>query len=113
MPGHVDGGANRHDKHLHVSAVADARADSRIPWLLPGIDADAPSPTPRRPTVRRGDTGPAVELLQRWLGVVGPSDTGYGTFGPATESAVRRYQHLRGLVVDGVVGPATWQRMGV
>jgi hypothetical protein len=62
-------------------------------------------------TIQRGSTGRDVELLQRFLGVVGPGDAGYGTFGPATEKAARRYQQMQGLTVDGVVGPATWSRI--
>lgn len=102
-------GANPHDKHLHLSVVADARADTAIPWLL----GRRPSPTARRPTLRRGDTGAAVELVQRYLGTARPGTPGYGTFGPQTEQAVRAYQAMRGIAVDGVVGPRTWAEMGL
>jgi hypothetical protein len=99
-------GANRHDKHLHISVVRDARADSAVPWNLrwPAL----PSPAPRRPTLRRGDSGDAVKLLQRFLGVVEADEPGYGVFGDRTHAAVLRYQRLRGLEQDGVVGPKTW-----
>jgi peptidoglycan hydrolase-like protein with peptidoglycan-binding domain len=34
-------------------------------------------------------------------------------FGPETEAAIRRLQARHGLTVDGVVGPDTWQVLGV
>jgi peptidoglycan hydrolase-like protein with peptidoglycan-binding domain len=50
----------------------------------------------------------AVEWLQRALKL--PVD---GEFGPETEAAVRRLQARHGLTVDGVVGPSTWELIGV
>jgi peptidoglycan hydrolase-like protein with peptidoglycan-binding domain len=102
-------GSNPHDKHLHVSVVADARALLRVDWLLPGLNGTVSQPvTTSRPTLRRGDGGALVALLQRFLGVADD-----GVFGEATEAAVRRYQAMRGLAVDGVCGPRTWQEMGI
>jgi peptidoglycan hydrolase-like protein with peptidoglycan-binding domain len=31
-----------------------------------------------------------------------------GDFGPTTQTAVEQFQSVRGLTVDGIVGPATW-----
>jgi hypothetical protein len=64
-------------------------------------------------TIQRGSTGPDVELVQRFLGVAYKGDPGYGTFGPLTEAAVIRYQKMQGLVADGIVGPATWAKIGL
>lgn len=98
-------GSNPHTKHLHLSVVADLRATVRIPWALSSLVGSSTSPAGAvgRPVLRRGDTGPAVGHLQRRLDIEVDDD-----FGPLTDAAVRRFQQAHGLVVDGVVGPATW-----
>jgi len=60
--------------------------------------------------LRRGTTGPAVADLQRRLDALGHDAPGdlLGTFGPATEAAVRAFQEQRGLRVDGICGDETW-----
>ena len=60
------------------------------------------------PVLRQGASGDAVTGLQRELVDAGYSLTVDGSFGPATDSAVRSYQSRVGLVVDGVVGNNTW-----
>jgi peptidoglycan hydrolase-like protein with peptidoglycan-binding domain len=35
-----------------------------------------------------------------------------GIFGPVTNAAVKDFQGSNGLVVDGIVGPATWAALG-
>jgi peptidoglycan hydrolase-like protein with peptidoglycan-binding domain len=35
-----------------------------------------------------------------------------GTYGAATERVVREFQRRAGLMVDGIVGPNTWTRLG-
>lgn len=54
-------------------------------------------------TLRRGARGADVEFVQQTVGAKVD-----GTFGPATEAAVRRLQRAKGLVGDGIVGPKTW-----
>jgi hypothetical protein len=76
----------------------------------------APSPAPgtsqwekpvnARPGSRildRWTVGPDVALLQRFLGIKAD-----GYYGADTIAAVRRYQKMRGLDVDGVAGPKTF-----
>ncbi|MGO4597631.1 phage tail tip lysozyme [Terrabacter sp. 2RAF25] len=60
------------------------------------------------PVLRQGSSGEAVTGLQRELVDAGYSLTVDGSFGPATNTAVRSYQSKVGLVVDGVVGNNTW-----
>src|SRR5918992_1602625 len=57
--------------------------------------------------LKKGDRGPQVAKVQRWLNQ--PDD---GIFGRGTKAAVKRFQRRRGLTPDGVVGPATWAALG-
>ena len=64
--------------------------------------------TPAFAAVDKGDRGQEVVKVQYILishGYVGVSATGY--FGTNTDKAVRHWQRVNGLAVDGVVGPAT------
>lgn len=67
-------------------------------------------------TLRRGDAGPQVLCLQERLNEVTsggeplPED---GAFGERTEDAVRAFQAANDLGVDGVVGPATGELLGI
>lgn len=57
--------------------------------------------------LKRGDVGEVVKTLQRMLNTKGARLAIDGSFGPATEQAVRNFQRSSGLVVDGLAGPAT------
>ena len=61
------------------------------------------------PTLKKGAKGQAVKDLQEALKALGlqpgPID---GVFGKKTEDAVKAFQKLKGLEVDGIVGPITW-----
>lgn len=50
-----------------------------------------------------GATGARVSWVQRRVGV-----TADGTFGPATEAAVKAFQTKHKLAADGIIGPATF-----
>ena len=73
-------------------------------------------------TVRRGSTGDAVRGLQeefQFRNLSGDPSKGLaidGDFGPKTEAAVRGFQQalhadVPSVVVDGIVGPITWQAL--
>lgn len=63
-----------------------------------------PEPTA---TVKKGDKGTPVRWVQDKLCKAGHKVSIDGSFGPATDSTVRKFQKANGLEVDGRVGPAT------
>ena len=93
-------------------------------WAVPAcIDGDVPTPVPpepepeKKPTLRKGSTGPYVVECQEDLMQLGydVGKTGAdGKFGTNTQAAVKKFQKQHKdadgnkLVVDGVVGQRTW-----
>jgi hypothetical protein len=72
--------------------------------------------------LRQGSRGREVRILQVFLNnngfriaTSGPGSPGNETeiFGPATHNAVIRWQKANGVKDDGVVGPVTWNMMGL
>jgi len=64
--------------------------------------------------VQQGSTGDAVRALQSQIHSRGDGAnqiTIDGLFGPVTDNAVRPFQALLGLSVDGIVGPQTWNHL--
>ena len=65
-------------------------------------------------TLRRGSTGSNVEQVQFWLSDLAqfdsslPAVTVDGSYGAATERAVKVFQQKQSLTADGVVGQTTW-----
>lgn len=59
-------------------------------------------------TLRIGNKGSDVILLQQKLGIRAD-----GIFGPQTEAAVKKYQSEHGCTPDGIVGPHTWDALGI
>ena len=65
--------------------------------------------------LRRGATGPSVVTIQVELNRISQNYPAIpkipqvdGIFGARTEAAVRKFQEVFDLTVDGIVGPATW-----
>lgn len=85
-------------------------AGLQVAATVPPSDAGRKSATagPGERVLSFGSKGADVGFLQRWLGV--PDDD---SFGPKTEAAVKRYQEMKKLTADGVVGPKTWAAMRV
>lgn len=60
-------------------------------------------------TLKKGDKGDEVKKLQELLGDL----TIDGVFGDKTELSVKKFQLDNKLVMDGIVGPKTWEKLGV
>jgi hypothetical protein len=107
---------------LGLLAAAGVFSSGGHPASLPPTTAPTTAPTvPTTPTttpkpsltvpaagLKPGATGAAVKQLQRALKSVGYSPGAIdGSYGPSTESAVKRFQQAQGLVADGIAGTKT------
>src|SRR3954470_15284226 len=80
------------------------------------VTPDRPRPNPRgfllMQLLRRGANGSAVAEIRGMLATIGLLDNTHASaadvFDEATELAVRHFQQMRGLSVDGVVGSDTY-----
>jgi N-acetylmuramoyl-L-alanine amidase len=92
-------------------AMAPATASAAAPQQVAPAAASTAATTVVT-TLRSGSRGPQVVVLQQRLTAlrydVGAVD---GSFGTSTMHAVRAFQKVQGLPVDGVVGPATRARL--
>lgn len=71
--------------------------------------------TTNYPTITKGSSGSYVKIAQNQLIEKGYSLSRYGAdgiFGGETQQAVKNFQADNGLVVDGIVGPKTWAKLG-
>lgn len=86
---------------------------------LQGLDEGGETTMPDMPTIvdkdhdtiRKGAKGTLVIEMQGRLlahGIQLPKYGADGDFGSETETAVKQFQGLNGLAVDGICGPATW-----
>ncbi|MDQ6947805.1 MAG: peptidoglycan-binding protein [Actinomycetota bacterium] len=62
--------------------------------LVPGTDTDF-------------DVRPVQHLLNQW----GAGLAVAGRFGPPTTASIKKFQSMKGLIPDGVVGNQTWPRL--
>jgi hypothetical protein len=92
-------------------------------WIVQGIcnykgvifrDKPKPitNPKPKPPTLKFGSKGTWVGKLQSALNSKGAKLKRDEHFGSLTLNAVRNFQKSKGLVVDGIVGPKTWAKLG-
>ena len=74
--------------------------------------ADRPAESPGRGALlRSGSTGSEVADLQRLLTAAGFPLDADGRFGVATGTAVRAFQRISGIAVDGIAGPDTMRAL--
>jgi len=70
----------------------------------PPPDTDPRPGATTMPTIRRGSA--EKDAIKTWQSIAGVKVD--GDFGPKTEAATKLYQREHGLTPDGVVGPKTW-----
>lgn len=63
------------------------------------------------PILVRNSRGESVRALQSLLNMHGATLSVDGSYGPATEKAVKAFQTKNGLSVDGKCGPITWSAL--
>ncbi|BDZ59893.1 peptidoglycan DD-metalloendopeptidase family protein [Barrientosiimonas endolithica] len=88
-------------------AAVTAPAAAAVPQAATTLPA-APMTGSTLVVLRYGATGSLVKTLQSRLGGIAVD----GSFGPITLRAVKAYQERKGLEVDGIVGPKTWESLG-
>ncbi len=130
---HEYSGKNAHDKHLHVSVGngPDGRStggyDSTAPWGIAELAGHPSVPsTPNKPTkpstgttklgdkmgtLKRGDKGRKVRILQGLLTAWGYKTSIDGIFGAQTEKQVKAFQKEHAKPSDGLVGKLTWNAL--
>lgn len=106
------------DPNSYVAAESMLLTDEGPEAFLARIGGQTPAPSV--PGIQPGTrtllltspmmSGKDVEFVQKFIGErkCGPAD---GWFGPNTASGVRWYQGMRGITVDGIVGPQTWSHL--
>lgn len=105
----INGGTNGLTDRMRYLALA-----KRIWGAAAGMEVANGIRDDGRPTLRRGDAGAAVRVMQQALNtpaVMREIDLRVfvdGRFGAGTEAALKAWQRIAGLTPDGVCGPATW-----
>ncbi|MYS35362.1 peptidoglycan hydrolase-like protein with peptidoglycan-binding domain [Streptomyces sp. KhCrAH-43] len=90
--------------------------DPYRPLKLSGSSSGGGSSTPSTPSasypvLKSGAKGTDVRSAQQLLIARGYSIAADSSFGPATRSAVTRFQKAHALAADGVIGPKTWAKL--
>ena len=95
------------EKNLVADGVVGPATQHELEKLGTGGEAPPMSASPKA-TLRRGDEGDDVRVLQTQLKTAAYlSGSATGTFDLSTESAVRRFQSTHYLAASGIAGPTT------
>lgn len=119
------GGSAPHSEHVHfgVGTGPDRNPvqpyDDEIPWTLKdGTPTPPPPPVPgtKKRTLRLSHplmSGADVAWVQRQLNAIKLPVGVDGYYGPETVRAIVKFQRLKKLDPDGVIGPLTWRALEV
>lgn len=107
IPGLSTSGAPAKSAKAASTATASVKATAMSTAKSATKSKSGPRPYPGHSTVR-DDKGDTVKAIQHQLNHHGAKIAEDGRFGPATESAVKKFQRKHGLADDGRVGPKTW-----
>ena len=95
-----------------ADSTADASDTSSTAPAEPGPTATDEGIATSLPILRPGSEGSAVSQLQKELQTLDYYNSSIdGNYGDLTEAAVREFQADQQLLVDGVVGPSTWEAL--
>lgn len=123
-------GKSGHEEHAHVSVGngPDGRSTTNYDngttsWRIASIGKTPSQPSKpsqpstgkklgdKMPTIKRGNKGSRVKMLQGLLIAWGHKISVDGVFGPKTEAALRAFQGKYAKPVDGIAGPITWNAL--
>lgn len=93
------------------SVMKRVRTKNIVAYARPSYSGQSHDKLVIKPTLKKGDKGAFVKALQETLNKYGYNLELDGVFGVNTDKAVKDFQRIHGLNVDGYVGPKTWEKL--
>ncbi|WP_392454794.1 N-acetylmuramoyl-L-alanine amidase [Chryseomicrobium aureum] len=98
-----------------IKTLVEIVANTALTYFnMPNVSSATTVQTPLpdgHQVLRLGSSGSSVQYAQSRLNKRGFALTIDGHFGSLTENAVKKFQKDSGLVVDGIIGAATWKEL--